>query len=242
MQVLLHSCRSISGLGRAFVAGGMLAVVLAGAERSFGTVISNGSFELPVVTGDRITVGPGGYLVGASGWQETALPGDNGSNVYSNATNGWVVPSAGHQILALDNFAVGGVQQVIATTAGLPYVVTFAYSAIAMGDNSTQQLTYEIDNGATPINAAGTPLPGASGTLSINTAGYGGLQFPPYVTESVSFIATGSSSTVRFLALTAPGNAYGPVVDNVSIVPEPGTWVLLGIGVLGLAALRKRRR
>jgi len=43
---------------------------------------------------------------------------------------------------------------------------------------------------------------------------------------------------------TAPGTAavMGPVGNDLTVVPEPGTLLLLGSGLLGLAGLRRRKR
>ncbi len=229
-----------------FALGVIAAIGCASANASS---ISNPSFELPVVTGvDRINVSAGNFFVGSSGWQSTNLAGNNSGNaIYSNNTNSWVVPADGNQIVALNNGALGGIQQVFATTPGVLYSLTFSYSAIADGSATVQSASYEVDNGATPINAVGSPLTGASGTASVDITGFGNLAFPAYQTITVPFTATGATSTIRILSDSIPptGNAYGPVVDNVTLTaltPEPSAFILGGLGLAGLFIAARRRR
>jgi Protein of unknown function (DUF642)/PEP-CTERM motif len=159
------------------------------------------------------------------------------------------VPSDGNQLVTLNNFALGGIQQAFDTTAGTSYALSFDYSAIADGSSTIQSASYEVDNGATSITAAGTPLPGASGTASVDTTGTGFLAFPAYQTIMIDFTATSGTSTVRFLSQSIPpdGNAFGPVIDNVkltALTPEPSSIVLIGLGAAGLllGGRRMRRR
>ncbi len=59
-----------------------------------------------------------------------------------------------------------------------------------------------------------------------------------WVPQSFDFTAKGSTTTLTFASdITGP---YGPAIDNVSI-PEPGTLILLGAGLLGLAIAGTRK-
>lgn len=65
-------------------------------------------------------------------------------------------------------------------------------------------------------------------------------------TNTVAQDFSGASATVNGLP-TQPSINLTPVgimvaSSSVTVVPEPGTWVLMGLGVLGLLAARKRFR
>ena len=69
--------------------------------------------------------------------------------------------------------------------------------------------------------------------------------FQAWRQETMSFIASSTSQALTFLAGGTP-NGAPPVVllDGVAItevVPEPSTFVLMGGGMLALAAFKKRR-
>lgn len=217
-----------------------LVVVGLGSQAALAAVFSNGSFEQPVVQG-AVQVLSGDFLPGLTGgWQSMTAAGANGSNSlyqYNPDGNNWVKTSNGVQLLALNSAGTGGIQQVFDTTAGLTYQVSFDYSAISTGGNQTYHLAYEVDNGSTALDAAMvTPV-----ELAVGTTGLGSLGMPNYATETFSFVAASSSSTIRFVSLEAPSGAFGTVIDNVSItVPEPAGLALLGI-VAPLVLRRSRR-
>lgn len=66
-----------------------------------------------------------------------------------------------------------------------------------------------------------------------------------WTTISTTFTWVGGTSAVlAFTATSSPGCCYGPALDSVSLsaVPVPAAAVLLGSGLLGLAAFGRRRR
>jgi hypothetical protein len=69
------------------------------------------------------------------------------------------------------------------------------------------------------------------------------MDFVDWTSESLTFTAQGPIETLSFLAVGTP-NGLPPFVllDGVSVAdaPEPTTYTLIGMGLLGLVAVRRR--
>jgi len=61
--------------------------------------------------------------------------------------------------------------------------------------------------------------------------------------QSMSFTATATSQVLSFLAIGTPNNAQPPfaLLDGVRLIPEPASIALLGVGIIGVAGMRRRR-
>ena len=113
----------------------------------------------------------------------------------------------------------GGVRQTIATTAGTAYRVSFQLGSDRL---------YGLPSGLA-VSAGST-----SQTFSISAVGP-----DAWTTFSMDFVASGSSTVLSFLGNQGQ-NYIG--LDNVSVnaIPTPGTFALVGLGLVGLGFARRR--
>lgn len=130
------------------------------------------------------------------------------------------------------------------------YIESFGQSlnGLTVGQTYTvswQAANFGINNQANSYlgsNAIGVMLDGASigqgSTLSLSSN---------WSTQSLTFVATSASQLLSF-SLASTEKAYLGI-DGISVtaggvapaVPEPSTWALMAIGLVGMAAMRRRR-
>lgn len=195
-------------------------------------LITNGSFETPIITADSCKT----YAT-VNNWSVAA----GGISLVAGRPSGWganVAAEAGSQFLILNAAGAGGtITQSLTTTVGTTYELTFSYCAFSNGNNKTAHLIYHVGNVV-------------SDTLAIDTTGVSTKLLTGWLTKTISFVATSTSTTLSFGGndiSTNPGALYGVALDNVACaaVPEPSTTVLwLGATMSGLLAFawRKRRK
>lgn len=191
-----------------------LALALVAASSANANVILNGNFE----SGD---FGPGWTSTG-NVQVATLVSGGSYFGGGSVAKNGnFLVAFNGGQ--AAPN---GVVSQTFGTSQGTEYAVTFDFGATS---NGFQQIMADI------LGANGSVLK-SFGTTGVNAPA--DLQ-----TFTFSFIANSDSSTLRFTDFSGNNsNNQDGLLDNVAVaaVPEPTSIALLGLGLLGVVASRRK--
>lgn len=176
-------------------------------------LLVNGSFEdTPVANNSFQNVVAGSSFI--TGWTVTGTSVD----VIAGPTT-WI-PQNGNQSIDLAGTpGPGAVGQSFTTIIGQDYEVNFYLGSNHQGSGDKSVNVY--------IN-------GVSENLT------GGLTNGSWVQFTRTFTASALSTEVKFES-TNSGN-FGGAVDNVSVeaVPEPLT--LVGLGLMGLAAVRRRRK
>jgi len=221
-------------VGYTLLAGAVVAFAVLGSSARADVV--NGGFETttpPVPAGGLITVPAGG--TGIAPWTVTGTDVLVINTTYAedgltfNAFEGRnALDITGNNNSNPNN----AISQTLATTAGQGYLLTFALGHAFEASNPVFQGPASVK-----VSISGTPLSNLVFTNASSTP-----HFINWQVGTVTFIATGPSTTLTFTNNTPVGTNYAGL-DAISVVPEPGVLTLAGAGLplfLGLAWLRRR--
>ena len=187
----------------------------------------NGDFEM--------AVNPPGFdapnFTDWDGWVEIDGTAPVVGWVEGNNFGGVDAPDSGDSGVIMANLAaLNAIEQSFTTIPGLEYTVSYALGGL--GGAFSPDWVAELE-----VSADGVVF---DTRMVSQTAGSPGF----FNNVSASFVATGSTTTLRFEnTVDNTVDDFGIVIDNVSVsaIPEPGSAAIIGTGLIALCGRRRKK-
>lgn len=203
-----------------FVLALCIGITLTAATAQAVSLITNGSFELATIVPDGDTLEAGSTAI--TGW--TVTSGD-----IDYIGNYWTA-SDGVRSLDMNGRTSGNISQSFSTIIGKEYEVRFDMAGNPDSGPTIKSLRASVDS--------------IFFDFTFDNTGWTRTSMG-WEEKSFLFTAIAPETTLSFISLTADC-CWGPALDNVEVArisnPEPASLLLLGSGLVGLAARRKRRQ
>ncbi len=209
---------------RSLMRTALVAAAIAVPASAHANLVSNGDFSVNNCGSGSFCTYGAVNSTDVSGW--TVATGS-----VDLITGYWQSPPGGGNSIDLDGNAAGSIYTTFATLTGHSYLVTFEVSGNPDGGDPTKL-------GIISAGADSQNFSYVTGSNSHGLMNYEQLTF--------LFTATDTSTTLTFTSADTGNSPYGVVLGNIDVaphaVPEPITLSLMGAGLAGIGALRRRRK